>query len=307
MIGARRRAVTRGLLGSVVTAGSGGDSSAVACKYCRVRTTVRAAVARDLERSTTGDPNVVRRARRGAQVRSLPVSASPAEPSPEPAVDTGDATAAPDAPARRPVEAPSLLDAVGGPLGIAESSVPAALFVSVYTIGGHDATIAAIVAVVVGAALTVARLVKGQTLQFALSGLFGIALAGFIVAKTGNASDFFLPGILINIGYAGAYFVSILVRWPIMGLLIGSLTGDPKGWRKDPLLVRTYVRITWIWVGLFLLRVAVQLPLYLADAVAAQGVARVTMGIPLFAFGLWLTFLMVKRAEANAAGTPTAA
>ncbi|WP_245604198.1 DUF3159 domain-containing protein [Patulibacter minatonensis] len=236
------------------------------------------------------------------------MTASPAEPSPDPADGTGPASepAADRAPARKAVEPPSLLDAVGGPLGVAESSVPAALFVSVYTIGGHDATIAAIVAVVVGASLTIARLVRGQTLQFALSGLFGIALAGFIVAKTGNASDFFLPGILINIGYAGAYLVSILVRWPIMGLLIGSLTGDPTGWRKDPLLTRTYVRITWIWVGLFLLRVAVQLPLYLADAVAAQGVARVTMGIPLFAFGLWLTFLMVKRAEANAATTAIA-
>ncbi|MEV4420619.1 DUF3159 domain-containing protein [Patulibacter sp. NPDC049589] len=210
--------------------------------------------------------------------------------------------------ARAAVEPPSLLDAVGGPLGIAESSVPAALFVAVYTIFGHDATIAAIVAVVVGAALTIARLTKGQTLQFALSGLFGIALAGFIVAKTGNASDFFLPGILLNVAYATAYFVSIVVRWPIMGLLIGSLTGEPTAWRKDPLLARTYTRVTWIWVGLFALRLVVQLPLYLADSVTVLGVAKVAMGIPLFALGIWLTYLVVQRATAGApAATPPAA
>jgi hypothetical protein len=197
---------------------------------------------------------------------------------------------------RAAVQPPSLTEAVGGPLGIAESSVPAALFVAVYTIGGHDATLAAIVAVVVGAALTIARVVKGQTLQFALSGLFGIALAGFVVAKTGNASDFFLPGILINIGYAAAYFVSILVRWPIMGVLIGSLSGEPTSWRRDRLLLRTYTRVTWIWVGLFVLRLAVQLPLYLADALVALGVAKVAMGIPLFVLGLWLTYLIVQRA-----------
>jgi hypothetical protein len=223
------------------------------------------------------------------------------EPSSAPPVASGpgDAPApgaASDPEARAAVQPPSLTEAVGGPLGIAESSVPAALFVAVYTIGGHDATLAAIVAVVVGAALTIARVVKGQTLQFALSGLFGIALAGFVVAKTGNASDFFLPGILINIGYAAAYFVSILVRWPIMGVLIGSLTGEPTAWRKDRLLLRTYTRVTWIWVGLFALRLAVQLPLYLADALVALGVAKVAMGIPLFVLGLWLTYLIVQRA-----------
>ena len=212
--------------------------------------------------------------------------------------------------ARAATQPPSLTEAVGGPLGIAESAVPAALFVAVYTLAGQDATIAAIVAVAVGAALTVLRLVKGQTLQFALSGLFGIALAGFIVSKTGNASDFFLPGILINIGYAAAYVVSIVVRWPIMGLLIGSLSGEPTAWRKDPLLTRTYTRVTWIWVGLFLLRLSVQLPLYLADTLVALGVARVAMGIPLFVLGLWLTYLVVQRATATGTsaedGTPPA-
>lgn len=207
--------------------------------------------------------------------------------------------------ARAATQPPSLTEAVGGPLGIAESAVPAALFVAVYTLAGQDATVAAIVAVAVAAGLTVARVIKGQTLQFALSGLFGIALAGFIVSRTGNASDFFLPGILINIGYAAAYVVSIVVRWPIMGLLIGSLSGEPTAWRRDPLLVRTYTRVTWIWVGLFLLRLSVQLPLYLTDALVALGVARVAMGIPLFVLGLWLTYLVVQRA--TAAGSPPAA
>jgi hypothetical protein len=233
---------------------------------------------------------------------------APGAPSTDPAASSAQPSPAPGGPtAAGPVQPPSLMEAVGGPLGVAESSIPAALFVAVYTLTGQEATVAAIVAVAVGASLTIARLIKGQTLQFALSGLFGIALAGFIVAKTGNASDFFLPGILINIGYAAAYFVSILVRWPIMGVLIGSLTGDLTEWRKDPARVSTYTKITWIWVGLFLARLAVQLPLYLADSVTVLGVAKVAMGIPLFALGLWLTFLIVKRADAAAAAASPAA
>ncbi|MDO9408820.1 DUF3159 domain-containing protein [Patulibacter sp.] len=231
------------------------------------------------------------------------MTASPPGPPPEPA-PTGTEAPADGAPVGAPgtaaVQPPSLTEAVGGPLGILESAAPAALFVAVYTLAGRDATVAAVVAVVAGAVLTLARVVKGQTLKFALSGFFGIALAGFIVSKTGNASDFFLPGILINIAYASAYFVSILVRWPIMGVIIGSLGGEPTAWRKDPLLVRTYTRVTWIWVALFALRLLVQLPLYLTDALVALGVARVSMGIPLFALGLWLTYLVVQRAQAQA-------
>ncbi|WP_022928797.1 DUF3159 domain-containing protein [Patulibacter americanus] len=197
-------------------------------------------------------------------------------------------------------EPPSLTDAVGGPLGIAESALPAALFVGVYTLGGNETTPAAIVAVAVAAVLTVARLIRGQTLQFALSGLAGIALAGFIVSRTGRAEDFFLPGILINVGYAAAYLVSILVRWPLMGIVIASLGGQGMEWRKDPVLLRLYTRVSWVWVALFVLRLAVQLPLYLAGALVALGVAKVAMGIPLFVLGLWLSYLLVRR------GTPQA-
>jgi len=92
-----------------------------------------------------------------------------------------------------------------------------------------------------------------------------------------------------------------------MGVIIGSLSGEPTAWRKDPLLTRTYTRVTWIWVGLFLLRLSVQLPLYLADALVALGVARVAMGIPLFVLGLWLTYLIVQRATPQSAAPPATA
>ena len=203
----------------------------------------------------------------------------------------------PSAPGGAPAVPPSIADAVGGPLGIAESALPAAVFVAAYTATGQDATLSAILAVALGAVLAVARIVRGQTLQFALSGLVGIALAGFIVSRTGRAEDFFLPGLLANVGYAAAYLISIVVRWPLIGVLVATLTQQGSAWRGDPLLLRTYTRASWIWVALFLTRLAVQLPLYLAGALVALGVARVAMGIPLFALGLWLTWLLVRRVQ----------
>lgn len=184
--------------------------------------------------------------------------------------------------------------AIGGPLGLAESSIPAALFVAVYTLGGEDTKPAAIVAVAVAVVLTVLRLVRGQTPQFALSGLVGIALAGFIVSRTGKAEDFFLPGLLFNLGYAAAYLVSIVVRWPLIGVIVALLSQQDSSWRKDRDKVRAYNRASWLWVGLFSLRLAVQLPLYLAGALVALGTARVVMGVPLFVLGLWLTWLLIR-------------
>lgn len=184
--------------------------------------------------------------------------------------------------------------AIGGPLGLAESSIPAALFVAVYTLGGEDTKVAAIAAVAVAVVLTALRLLRGQTPQFALSGLVGIALAGFIVSRTGKAEDFFLPGLLFNLGYAGAYLLSIIVRWPLIGVIVALLSQQDSSWRRDPDKMRAYDRASWLWVGLFSLRLAVQLPLYLTSALVALGTTRVVMGVPLFVLGLWLTWLLIR-------------
>jgi hypothetical protein len=118
------------------------------------------------------------------------------------------------------------------------------------------------------------------------------------VSRTGRAEDFFLPGLLANALYALAYAISILVRWPLLGVIVSTLRGSGMEWRNDPVAVRSYSRASWVWVALFSLRLAVQLPLYLAGALAALGVARISMGIPLFAVGIWLSWLILRpRAE----------
>jgi hypothetical protein len=200
---------------------------------------------------------------------------------------------------------PSLADAVGGPLGVAESALPAAAFVLTYTVSGHDTRAALVAAVALGVLFALARVVRGQTVQFALAGLGGLALSAYVVSRTGKAEDFFLPGLLANAGYALAYLISILIRRPLLGFIIAALRGGDMSWRKDPLAVRDYSRASWIWVALFSLRLAVQLPLYLAGALTALGVTRIAMGIPLFAVGIWLSWLILRpREQPGAAQAP---
>jgi hypothetical protein len=198
----------------------------------------------------------------------------------------------------------TLADSVGGVRGMVETSVPAVAFVTAYVISGNDVKVSAGVAVGLALALAVARFVRRESPQYALSGLLGIAIAAIFATKTGKAENFYLPGLLANAGYATAFLVSILVRWPLVGVLAAQLQGE-HGWREDPALVRIYTRASWLWVGLFLLRLIVQLPLYLAGAVVALGIARTAMGIPLFALGLWWTYRMVRHHHARSgAGQP---
>lgn len=175
-----------------------------------------------------------------------------------------------------------------------ESSVPPVAFVLGYTISGQDTKIAAIAAVAVGIVLAVARLARRETVQYALAGLAGVAFAAFIATHTGKAENFFLPGLLLNAAYAAGYLVSILIRRPLIGVLVGGLTGAGSDWRQDPVLMRVYTRASWLWVGVFATRLVVQLPLYLAGSVTALGVAKTAMGLPLFGIGIWLTWLLVR-------------
>src|SRR4051794_34656786 len=214
----------------------------------------------------------------------------------------------------------NLRDAVGGPLGMAETSLPAVAFVIAYTASGSDTNTAAIVAVALALVLTVARLVKRESPQHALSGLVGVAFAAFIATRSGKAENFFLPGLLANAAYAAAFLISIAIRRPLVGVIVRLLdraeerdepeaevsAPAPPEAPEDPAPARrgapgprprgrAVVRARWLWAGVFLLRLVVQLPLYLAGAVVALGVARTVMGLPLFALALYLTWLQLRR------------
>lgn len=200
-------------------------------------------------------------------------------------------------------EPPNFAELVGGPWGMAETALPAVAYVVAYTASGQETNVAAAIAVAFALVLAVIRLVRRQSPRHALSGLVGVAFAAFIAAKSGKAENYFLPGLLLNVAYGAAFLVSIAVRWPLVGVIVGQLDGEHQGWRDDPRRYRAFARASWMWAGLFAVRLAVQLPLYLASAVVALGVARTAMGLPLFALGIWLTWLLVRRVPAPAAAT----
>lgn len=183
--------------------------------------------------------------------------------------------------------------AIGGWRGIIDSGLPTAVFITAYLVTGQRLWPSVIAAVVAGALIALWRVVRRESLQQVAAGFIGVAASAAFSAWTGRAEDFFLPGLITNIVYGSAFLVSVLVRWPLLGIVIGYLTGDGTSWRQDPGLRRVYGAASWIWVGLFFGRVIVQVPLYLSGAVTALGVVKIVMGWPLFLAAAYFTYRLL--------------
>jgi hypothetical protein len=186
-----------------------------------------------------------------------------------------------------------ILAAFGGKKGLFDSGIPALVFLLAFNVT-KEVSQSALIALSISAIVTVLRLIKRETIQHALSGVIGVAICAWISNRTGKAEDFYLPGLWTNAIYACAYTLSNLIRWPVIGLVIGPLVGENLMWRKDPARRNVYIKATWIWVGLFASRLAVQYPLYLSENVNALGTARLIMGYPLFILAAWLTWIVIK-------------
>lgn len=189
-----------------------------------------------------------------------------------------------------------LAAAIGGGRGLVDSGLPGALFVAVYTLDGQQLRPALWAALGLALALGLLRLVRREPLQQAVAGVVGVAIAAWFASRTGEARNYFLPGFLLNVGYLCGYAVSALVRWPVVGLIVGPLLGEGLQWRKDPPRLRAFTTATWLFAALFALRLAVQVPLYLFDQVFALGTVKVLMGAPLFALVAWLSYLVIRAA-----------
>lgn len=187
-----------------------------------------------------------------------------------------------------------LTKALGGKRGTVEAAVPTAAF-AIAWMATHQLELALGVSIGAAVVLLVARLVQRQTLQFVLTSMIGIAVAAFFALRSGKAEDAFLPGIMYNAVVAAAVIFSIIVRWPFIGFLIGSVTGDPTGWRKDPAIVRLCTRLTWLFVLPNVIRVAVQWPIYLTGNVGLLAAAKIALGWPLFVGALALMLAVLAR------------
>ncbi|HUH53688.1 MAG TPA: DUF3159 domain-containing protein [Microbacteriaceae bacterium] len=187
-----------------------------------------------------------------------------------------------------------VLAAVGGFRGILEALLPGLLYLVIYIVIG-DARLSAIAPATIAILIVVIRLISRQTLVTAISGILGVAIAVLTTLFTGKGEDFFLPGFWINGIWIVALTVSLLLRWPLIGFLVGLVRNDFTAWKNDKMIYAAAKFSSLIWLTLFVLRLVIQVPFYLAGDVAALGVARLVMGTPLFALVILFTWLLFRK------------
>ena len=183
-----------------------------------------------------------------------------------------------------------VVNALGGKKGLIDSGVPSIIFLVVFNIS-KEVNTAIMSALALSLILAIFRLIKKDTIQHSVSGVIGVLICAYFANKSGNASDFYIPKLLTNLGYGMVYLIANLVGWPILGVVLGPLLGENFTWRNNPARKRMYVKASWIWVAMFFSRIAVQYPIYKSGNVNLLGTVNLAMGYPLFfaaAYGTWL-------------------
>lgn len=186
--------------------------------------------------------------------------------------------------------------ALGGRRGMIEAAVPTLCFTLIF-LPTRELQIAVAVSVAVALVLLAVRLLQRSTVQFVVNSLVGIGIGTFFAWRSaqggGSADDqalaYFVPGLIYNAGYAVLMVLSILVRWPVVGFMVGSVAGDPTEWHRDRQVVRLCRNLTWMLALPCVVRVLVQVPIYVAGKsaddpgpmIAALGISKIVMGWPL--------------------------
>lgn len=197
--------------------------------------------------------------------------------------------------------ASSLLSGIGGIQGVLETVLPSFAFLVAFAI-----TQQAIVSVSVAASCSLIfillRVFQRKNLLQAMVGAAAVGLAAFLALREGGtAADYFVPGFYTNLAYGSVLALSALIKYPILGFVGGLLFGL-SNWRTNSKLRKRFSMLTWVWVGFFSLRLAIQVPLYWAGEIELLATSRIVMGAPAYAGLLALTWVLMRRIASAPSG-----
>lgn len=201
-------------------------------------------------------------------------------------------------PDARAVTEAALFEAFGGVRGMVETVLPGLLFVAIFTVN-KNLHMAAIAALALSLILVVVRLAMKDTVKHAFSGVFGVAFGVVFAMFTGNAKNFYLPGMLYTLGMALAYIVTTLAGVPLMGLILGPIFKENLSWRtRNPGRKKAYTKASWAWGVILLAKCAILFPLYWWADTTQLGWVLVILKIPPFLLAVWLTWVFLAKAPA---------
>ena len=171
----------------------------------------------------------------------------------------------------------SLFSAVGGWRTVAEGVASRALFLVAYLLTGQVLT-SALIAVAGVFMFAVVRLCTARKVWQPALGLIVVGVSALLAGSTGHAVDFYLSAVLLQAGGGVLFGVSMLLRWPVIGLVMGTVRGDRHAWRRDRRQRRRYYVCTAVFLAKFAIATAVLAPLYSAGTVIPLGIAATLLG-----------------------------
>ncbi|MFB6716879.1 DUF3159 domain-containing protein [Streptomyces sp. NPDC056358] len=190
----------------------------------------------------------------------------------------------------------ALFEAFGGVRGMVETVLPGLLFVTIFTVN-KDLHLSAIAALVVSLLLVAVRLIRRDTVKHAFSGVFGVAFGVVFAMMTGNAKDFYLPGMLYTLGLALAYLITTLAGVPLIGLILGPVFKENLSWRtRNPGRRKAYAKASYAWGLILLAKCAILFPLYWWADTTQFGWVLVALKIPPFLLAVYLTWVFLAKA-----------
>ena len=188
----------------------------------------------------------------------------------------------------------AIIASIGGVRGMVESILPSLVFLVVFLLS-EDVLLSALIPVGVAVLFIIIRVATKLPISPAVTGAVGVGITAALAIITGRAENNFVVGILTNAAYLLAMLVSLVLRRPLIGVIVGLLMGErAANWRQEPRRYRVLTLVTWIWVALFGIRLVIEVPLYLASNVTGLGLAKLILGVPLYAVVLWVTWLLVR-------------
>ncbi len=194
----------------------------------------------------------------------------------------------------------SVIDSIGGVRGVIESVLPSLVFLVVFLVT-RDLALTVKVCGALCALEVLARLVQRQTIAGALSGVVMMLICLYAAYKSNDARNYYLPGCIINAVWAVALLASQAFRAPGIGLIVEFVRRPPadglrawyRAWHEDAALLRAYTVATWVWIAMFVVRDAFQVPLYFSGNVGVLGTVTLVLGVPLFALVCWVSYLII--------------
>jgi uncharacterized protein DUF3159 len=189
-----------------------------------------------------------------------------------------------------------LSQSLGGARGMIESALPFIAF-TIAWVAARQLYPAIAAAVITAALLAIIRLVQRQSIKYVVQAVIPTAIAVLIATRTGRAQDIFLPGILYNGALAVISLLTVAIRKPLVGFIIGAAVGDPTGWTRDRGLVRMTSKLTLVLAVPYITRFVIQLPLYLAGQVVLLGIAKVVLGWPMLIAALTVIGFMLSKGK----------